>query len=187
MTMLEWAANIRKELIAFVLTLILGSLLLLAWQYVIKDPFNEYRELTRARDQLEQLVANGETIADKIHQYREEIAVLDRKLRGEQPLLSSEEITAHVIGQLDRISTSHKITLSSVTPGDINKVLMFEEVPFDIEVMGKYADLYSWLNDVTMQLGPMVIPQFKIRYNPGAPLLNMNVKLASYKLQENEL
>ena len=184
--MIERLARLRKELIAFILTTMLGSLLLLSWQYVIKDPFAEYRELAQAHERLEQLVANGETITDKIRQYRQEIAALGKKLRGEQPLLSSEEITAHVVGNLDRISSEHKVKLSGVTPGETNKVLMFEEVPFDIEVMGKYADLYSWLNEVTAQLGPMVIPQFKIRYNPGAPLLNMNVKLASYKLLDNE-
>jgi len=185
--MIERLVQIRKELLAFVLIMILGSMLLLAWQYVIKKPFHEYKELAQARERLEQLVASGETITEKIRQYRQEIAVLSKKLRGEQPLLSSEEITAHVIGRLDKISADHKVILSRVTPGDINKVLMFEEVPFDIEVMGKYADLYNWLYEVTVQLGPMVIPQFKIRYTPGAPLLNMNVKLASYKLSDNEI
>jgi Tfp pilus assembly protein PilO len=183
--MTERLAQLRKELLAFIMTVMLGSLLLLAWQYVIKSPFHEYKELAQARDQLEALVANGETITDKIRHYRQEIAALSKKLRGEQPLLSSEEITAQVVGRLDRISTDHKVKLSAVTPGETNKVLMFEEVPFDIEVMGRYADLYSWLYEVTVQLGPMVIPQFKIRYNPGAALLNMNVKLASYKLLDD--
>lgn len=185
--MIERLAGVPKEILALVLTILLGSMLLLAWQTVIKDPFHEYQELAQARNRLEQLVASGETIAGKIRQYRQEITVLSKKLHGEQPLLSSDEITAHVIGRLDKISMGHKVKLAGVTPGEINKVLMFEEVLFDIEVMGKYADLYSWLNEVMVQLGPMVIPQFKIRYNPGASLLDMNVKLASYTLLDDEL
>ena len=185
--MIEHLIKLRKEVLAFLMTLLTGAMLLLAWHYVIRNPVAEYMELSEARGRLEQLIANGETISEKILQYRQEIAALGKQLRGENPLLSSDEITAHVIGQLDRISMNNKVKLSRVTPGEINKVLMFDEVPFDIEVMGKYTDLYRWLDEVTVQLGPMVIPQFKIHYNPGAAMLNMNVKLASYKVLDKDL
>lgn len=183
--MIERLAIIPREILALVMATILVCLLLLGWKYFLEGSYGRYKELAGVRDRIEELVANGETVSEKIHQYRREITVLNQKLRGEQPLLSSEEITAHVIGHLDRISREHNVTLAGVTPGNINKVLMFEEVPFDIEVAGKYADLYSWLYEVTAQLGPMVISQFRISYNPGAPLLNMDVKLASYKSLEN--
>ena len=177
--MIERLAIIPREILALVMATILVCLLLLGWKYVLEGSFGRYKELTGVRDRIEELVANGETVR--------EITLLNQKLRGEQPLLSSEEITAHVIGHLDRISREHNVTLASVTPGSINKVLMFEEVPFDIEVTGKYVDLYSWLYEVTAQLGPMVISQFRISYNPGAPLLNMDVKLASYKSLDKEI
>ncbi len=57
---------------------------------------------------------------------------------------------------------------------------MFEEVPFEVEIVGGYFSLYDWLRDVEAELGPMVVKQYRIS-SEERDLTRMSLTMVSYR------
>ena len=60
-------------------------------------------------------------------------------------------------------------------------MLSFTEMPFDVEVTGRYFDLFAWLQDAERELRPMVVKQFQLIPHPQEKLLQMSLRVVSYQ------
>jgi Tfp pilus assembly protein PilO len=160
-----------------------------AWLYLFKKPVAEYRELMRTRASLQVAIRESANLPTQMQTLTQEVALLTRRVRGEGPLLPGDQMTGHIIQQLDRLAPRYGVELVSVRPGLERSAQMFQEVPFEIEVKGSYFGLFDWLRDAEEQLAPLVVTQFGISAGNPGEALDMRLKMASYRLvsaMENE-
>ena len=61
---------------------------------------------------------------------------------------------------------------------------MFQELLFNVELVGTYNDLYQWLWDVRNELGYVVVKEYSLTRQDDVddePALSARLSLASYR------
>jgi Tfp pilus assembly protein PilO len=119
-----------------------------------------------------------------LQQKHESIAQLQYQLHGDMANLPSKEVEAFIIGRLQRISWNNDIELVSVAPAAGERVKIFQEMLFQVQIAGRYQDVYKWLWEARNDLGFVVIKEFSLRRNDGVddePRLMADLSLASYR------
>ena len=170
------------------LQLIFGGLVLLIavvlLTYMVMPQLKSYRAADKTRTVLERAVANKSELASQLESERAKVAALDKRLHGDMANLPARQMEAYIIGRLQKISWQHKVELVGVTPTTGGIIKTFQEILFDVDVSGDYFDLYSWLRELSRELGFVVIKQFEmspIVQNKEHPLLRMKLTMASYR------
>ena len=154
--------------------------------YLIKGSLLEYRELRQSRgDASAELdIQVRATDPELIRAMEGRVARHRDRLYGGAAGVSRREMESYVIDTLDRISMRHDVELASVTPSDTSSVLMFEELPYDVEVSGAYFRLFEWFRDAESELRPMVVKAFSIKKNGSETALAMDLRLVAYRPPE---
>jgi Tfp pilus assembly protein PilO len=151
--------------------------------YVLKRPWLEYGRLQQTRTLLEAEVADEVERSGEIARLTTAVDGLEQQLLRGSQAVPVNQMVAHIIDQLDRISGHHEVQLQGVTPGTSKPVFMFEEVPFEIELTGKYLDLYDWLREVEQELGPMVVKNYEVRPERDGEA-RMKLTVVSYRTKD---
>ena len=168
-------------------TLVLaGGLLLLAvavWQFHLHAQVKSYRALVSERGQSAQNVERERAGlgGGVLESTRAEVSRLENELYGDGPAVPVSQMASHVIGLLDGLAGQHSVTLAGVRPGPTAQVLGFVEVPFDVAVRGRYADLIAWLQAGEQALRPLVVKQFRIQPTERGGALEMTLRVVSYR------
>lgn len=178
--------QIHPRMLAILMLAVLGMTVLAAYLYLFKQPYTDYAQLRTVRVQAVEDVASVQQDMEsgQIALLERHVAGLEDRLYGKGSRLPPSQMVSYIIGQLDRISVRHAVQLMSVKPGGVEQVLMFEEVPFDIQVQGAYFDLFAWLEDMERELRPMVLKKFEITPPRKDGALNMQLRLVSYRSVE---
>ena len=155
--------------------------LLATYLYVFKKPWATLVIRQTALRELKDEQQNSTPLGSDIEQTEKQIALLEHELNGGSKL-PAKQLVAHIINQLDQIAKNHGVKLSGITPGNKKSILMFDEIPFHIEINGDYHNLYDWLQEVGSRLGPMVVKEFEIQPNKTEKhSLEMRLTIASYR------
>lgn len=172
------------------LLLLMGSIILLtllaAYLYLFKQPLVEYRNALQTLDSLKNAVNPGISPSSQIESTRLNVLQLEKKLLGPDPQLPINQKFAAMIGKLDAISSHHSVQLHSVTPGEVMKVFIFQELPINIEITGSYFSLFDWLQQVENELKTVTVKQFEISPNIETSGRSMKLQLASYQLAQSD-
>jgi Tfp pilus assembly protein PilO len=151
----------------------------------VAPQFKAYRAAAGARAALEATRASEPPVEQLLNARREEIAELGRRLHGERADMPARELEAVVVGRLQNVSWRHDVELTSVRPGRGEQLDVFEELLFDVELGGRYGDLYAWLEDLREEIAFVVIKSCSIRRAEdeaaGEPKLRATLTLASYR------
>ncbi|MBT8101489.1 MAG: hypothetical protein KJO95_00885, partial [Gammaproteobacteria bacterium] len=81
----------------------------------------------------------------------------------------------------------NNVELVSVQPTMGERIEVFQEMLFRVQLMGQYKDLYSWLWETRNDLGYIVVKELSLSRNDNVddePLLKANLSLASYRRVE---
>ncbi len=156
--------------------------------FVLKPALDRYGDLEQ-----EQLAASVEIDTERGRIDPAEIATLSGEVEalrervdggsGQVPLTQME---SYVIDALDRVSVRHDVKLESVTPGTVQKVLMFTELPYEVEVTGSYFSLFEWFRDVETELRPMVVKSFEMKKGKSSEQILMSLELVAYRGTEEQ-
>ncbi len=161
----------------------LALTLLAAWLYLLQPSLAQYRELADSASPF--AIADAETRAAEndgaIAAIGREVQSLREQLYGSSSALPLEQIESYVIDRLDRLSVPRGVQLVSVTPGEPGEVLMFDELPYDVDVRGEYFALHEWLRAVEEDLRPMVVKRFEMSTGPRDEAVAMKLRLVSYR------
>jgi Tfp pilus assembly protein PilO len=157
-----------------------------SYLYVFKKPLANYRTTLGTLVQLESETRSQQPLDQQIESTAQVLEELEGKLLGDGPRLPANQMVAWIIGRLDVIANTHGVQLVSVEPGGGSAVLMFDEIPFHVEVSGSYFDLFDWLGDAESALGPMVIKQFTLERVGNEERLRMRLTMVSYRHREND-
>lgn len=122
-----------------------------------------------------------------LQQQSQRIEELRFRLYGDMAELPLKEVEAYIIGRLQEISWGTRVDLISVEPAAGEQVQIFQEMLFNVELLGEYDDLYRWLWDVRNELGYVVIKEYSLTRrddDDAEPMLLANLSLASYRAVE---
>jgi len=163
---------------------VLTVLAALLSMHAVRPQLKAYRAAVVAQSTLEATHAEQPPLEQVLAQENEAIAALSRNLHGEMADVPARELEAVVVGRLQSVSWRHEVELVSVRPGRGEQVDMFEELLFDVELSGRYRDLYAWLRDLRGELGFVVIKNFAVQRVEGesaTPQLRATLTLAAYR------
>lgn len=136
---------------------------------------------------LENAAQDGAELEQHLQKKHAEIAELQYQLHGDMANLPAKQVESFILGRLQRISWNHNIELVSVTPSIGERVQIFQELLFNVQIAGQYEDLYRWLWEARNELGFVVVKEFSLRRNDSVddqPRLLANLSLASYRAVE---
>lgn len=106
---------------------------------------------------------------------------LRKQLYGGPSDLPPEKVESYIVDRLDSISARHAVELVSVKPGEAHRVLMFDELLYEVEVKGEFFALAAWLWELEDELRPLVVNGFDLRPLAQGPWVGMKLRLASYR------
>lgn len=133
--------------------------------------------------------ANDDTVDldQQIQDRYTSIEELKFRLHGDMANLPLKQVESYVIGKLQKISWRNDVDLVSVEPAAGQRVQIFNEVLFNIDLIGEYDDIYRWLWDAKNELGFVVVKEYGMRRRDNSddnPRLSTTVSLASYRAQQ---
>lgn len=133
---------------------------------------------------LEQAAQDGSELDRHLQEQYTNIDELKYRLHGDMANLPVKQVEAFIIGRLQKISWNNSIELVSVEPATGERVQTFQEILFNVELVGQYEDLYHWLVEARKDLGYVVIKEYGMTRNDNDdenPLLLAELSLASYR------
>ncbi len=166
------------------LLLLLGAAL---FSYALWPMFKGYQSSLATRDQLDQIVGRGGQLSTELDAVGRQIEELNHRLHGDMAGLPPQQMESYIIGRLQEISWAHDMELVSVKPQQGQRVQIFREVLFDVEINGDYFDLFDWLQTLQKELGFVVIKAYQmtlLEATPRAPRLRVKLTMASYRVEE---
>lgn len=131
--------------------------------YVVWPTFQEFRAANRTYDVLQDAVSNGDRLSSEIASLRDVVGAMTKELRGDEADLPRNHLEGFVVGRMQSISWRHNVELRSIRPGEGSRVSVFDEVLFDVEVAGNYFEIYAWLEDLSRELGFVVVRHFNMK------------------------
>ena len=173
----------RKEL-ALILTLVVFATTSLLFTYLTLPKVKVYRDIAKTESTLSKVVESGELLDNQIAQLHSDIESLQRRLHGDMASLPEKQIEAHVIGKLQKLSWQNNVQLVGIEPSAGATIESFNEILFRVTLAGDYFDMYKWLQDVSSELGFVLIKQYEM--NPmndasGNPRLSVKLDMATYR------
>jgi Tfp pilus assembly protein PilO len=174
--------ELQPRFIALMLGAIIALTSTAAYLYLFKHDLKELKEMRQLHSKSQRTVNRQEQALGnlEIETVRQEIADLKFKLYGKRARQHPGQMVSFIIGELDVVAAKNRVQLVSVKPGAPSQVLIFEEIPFDIEVRGRYFDLYQWLLDAEQQLRPMVVKKFHLIPPSQGDIIRMELRIVSY-------
>ena len=133
---------------------------------------------------LEEAAQDGTELERRLQEKQVSVEELRYRLYGDMASLPSKQVEAYIIGRLQRVSWSNNVELISVTPAIGDRVQMFQEMLFNVQLVGQYNDLYHWLRDAREDLGYVVVKEYSLRRQDSVdeqPRLFADLSLASYR------
>ena len=170
------------------LTMGVGAIAVVALAVTMLVP--KTKALSAARESLSVLEAaavDSVELEQHLQKQNKRIEELRFRLYGDMAELPIKEVEAYIIGRLQEIAWGTQVDLLSVEPEAGEKVQIFQEMLFNVELLGKYEDLYRWLWDVRNELGYVVIKEYSLARRDNddeEPMLVANLSLASYRAVE---
>lgn len=181
--MIERLLRVEPRLLAALFATLVAGVCALGWQFVLRKPVAEYRELRASRAALEQSLASARGGAAS-QPVQDEAQALERRLAAAVVTGAADAATLDLIRRLDALSARHNVRLVAVRPGTPRADGAFSTLPFDVEALGGYANLHRWLRDAEAELAPFYLVEFAIRPSSGSGQLALAVKLGGLAPRE---
>lgn len=136
---------------------------------------------------LEEAAQDGAELERHLEEQYAKIEELKYRLHGDMANLPVRQVEAYIIGRLQKVSWNNDVELVSVEPATGERVQIFQEILFNVQLVGQYDDLYHWLREARKELGYVVVKEYGLtRQNNDdeQPLLVADLSLASYRAVE---
>lgn len=136
---------------------------------------------------LEEAAQDGGELDRNLQAQHASIEELKYRLHGDMANLPVKQVEAYIIGRLQKVSWNNNVDLVSVEPGTGDRVQIFQEILFNVQLVGQYDDLYRWLLETRSDLGYVVVKEYALTRHDNAddsPQLLAKLSLASYRAVE---
>lgn len=140
-----------------------------------------------ALEVLREAALDSRELEEHIARQHELIETLRYNLHGDMANLPPRQVEAYIIGRLQKISWNNDVELVSVQPMLGERIEVFQEMLFRVQLIGQYQDLFRWLWEARNDLGFIVVKELNLARNDDVdaePQLKANLSLASYRRVE---
>jgi Tfp pilus assembly protein PilO len=164
--------------------LIAGVVAIAIALYLIKPQYLAFRDSRVSYEMLHSQIDDQAQLQNAIDEERKHIRELQLQLHGEAGDMPVNEMESYLVGRLQALAWDADIELAGVRPGSAKRIMEFEEISFEVEVVGEYRDLYRWLDNIGEALGFMLVTNYEIRLsgkNKSETELNMHVTIVFYR------
>lgn len=172
----------QLHLMGIGLLLIAGAVL---WFYGLRAPLAGLRAV---RAEQAALVVGGndaQLLAAQLAALDTDTQALAKRL-GAGPAQPSAQLLVGLMGDLGALARDKGVTLHGVTPAPEEAVLAFTRIGFNAEVSGSYAALLAWMSAIERSQPNLSIASFEMRPAPAAGQVDMNIRIAAFRPQENK-
>ena len=170
------------------MTMLLLILTVVLFTFLLLPQYREYQTALKTRSMEQAEYSDSDELNSLIQAEQDEISSLQKLLYGDMGELPAKQTESYIIGRLQEISWRNNIQLAGVKPAQGEKILMYQEMLFDVNIFGNYADLYRWLGDLDTELGLIVIKQYEIHpvsQGQNRPDLEVKLTMASYRSEQS--
>ena len=143
-----------------------------------------YKAAARSVEVLEAASQDGSELQEHLQSLNAQIDELKYRLHGDMANLPVREVEAYIIGRLQKISWNNEVELISVEPATGERVQIFQEMLFNVQLVGEYENLYRWLWEARQELGFVVVKKYALSRQDDEdinPRLLADLSLASYR------
>jgi Tfp pilus assembly protein PilO len=136
---------------------------------------------------LRQATQDASLLEQQITRQHAALEALRFRLHGDMEDLPPRQVESYIIGRLQKVSWNNDVELVSVQPRDGDRVHIFQEMLFSVQLVGHYNAIYGWLWDVRNELGFVVIKELSLsrrNNDDGQPLLTAALTMAAYRKGE---
>lgn len=154
---------------------------------VLMPKFKAARIANQEVTVLEEAAQDGDELERHLQEQHTKIEELQFRLHGDMANLPVKQVEAYIIGRLQKVSWNNDVELVSVEPATGERVQIFQEILFNVRLVGQYNDLYYWLREAREDLGYVVVKEYALTRHDeddDAPLLAADLSLASYRTIE---
>lgn len=154
---------------------------------LVMPKFKALQATNSALDVLREAALDRDELEQHIARQHELIETLRYSLHGDMANLPPRQVESYIIGRLQKISWNNNIELVSVQPTLGERIEVFQEMLFRVQLIGQYRDLFRWLWEARNDLGFIVVKELNLARNDDIdeePLLKANLSLASYRRVE---
>lgn len=176
--------QVKPQMLATLLVSLIFLTLLSGYLYILKQPIKEFNQARNTLTLLENELQSGIPLGNQIDLFQQQITKLNQELHGSKQKLPLNQMIVSVISQMDTIAAAHQVKLISVEPGSVEKIYIFQELPFNVVVVGKYVNLFDWLDQIGRDLGPIVIKNFELTPEADSASRRFTLTLVSYQFAE---
>ena len=173
----------RKEF-GPILALVIFTVVSLLFTYWVLPKFKTYRGIVKTEITLRQVVENDALLDAQLAQLHRDVDMLERRLHGDMANLPEKEIEAYVIDKLQRVSWQNNVQLVGIEPSAGDTIESFHEILFRVSLAGDYFDMYQWLQQVSSELGFVLIKQYEMKPTDNLsrnPRLSVQLTMATYR------
>lgn len=184
---------IREQLLAMprssfltILALLMLVVLAALSVYGLVPKYKIWMKSNNSYEVLNNAAGSAINLNDQINNMDSELKALQQKLNGDSASLPFKQFESHVIGQLQEVAWQHNVQLAAITPRRGDRVDMFREMLFEVDISGDYFDIHRLLKEFRNKLGFVVVK--KIDLEPGNDAekkwLDVSLTLASYRVEK---
>jgi type IV pilus assembly protein PilO len=133
----------------------------------LKEKGEEIRTLHAELDDLNAKIVEGRAIEQKLPEFEQEVANLQRKLGDIQQILPTDTETGDLLRWIKNMSDQSNLGLKTFAPGSLHPVDFYKEFPIEMDVVGRYHDLGIFLDRVSKYSRIINVDNLRMSANPG--------------------
>lgn len=138
--------------------------------YLFPDLKGKGEAIQMIRGELEELnakIVEGRAIEQKLPEFEQEVANLQRKLGDVQQILPTDAQTGDLLRWIKNMTDQSNLDLKAFAPGGLRPVDFYKEFPIEMDVVGRYHDLGIFLDRVSKYSRIINVDNLRMSANQG--------------------
>ena len=133
-----------------------------------KKPIKEYKQLQTRYETMNNQPTDLASVEKATETLRDEIDDLNDQLTeiGREVLKGTKALS--VISDLGAYAKQHNVQMVGIKPARVIKGELYTEVPFNVDLLGDYGQLFKWVYSLEHSKSPLFIKEFSMLPGAGA-------------------
>ena len=133
----------------------------------LKEKGEEIQTIRGELQEMNAKILEGRAIEQKLPEFEQEVASLQRKLGDIQQILPTDTETGDLLRWIKNMSDQSNLGLKAFSPGSLKPVDFYKEFPIEMDVVGRYHDLGIFLDRVSKYSRIINVDNLRMNSNQG--------------------
>jgi type IV pilus assembly protein PilO len=133
----------------------------------LRDEGVQIAAINKELEDLNAKIVEGRAIEQKLPEFEQEVANLQRKLGDIQQILPTDTETGDLLRWIKNMTDQSNLGLKAFAPGTLRPVDFYKEFPIEMDVVGRYHDLGIFLDRVSKYSRIINVDNLRMSANSG--------------------